>query len=129
MFHCWLTERIASKKEKQYSTATSWVRVQVSFALLRSALVCWRGSRNIIKVQRDTKNNHIGIDVIKGAISLSLFIANFTFLNICLLFIIDIKVNSFFYQILCFFSLENILAMYLCIKILLLSTYIKNIEL
>ena len=67
-FHCKLAELIASKRQEQYSTAISWIRAQVSFALLRSALVCWRGSRNI-KVQRDTKNNLIGIDVVEGAIS------------------------------------------------------------
>ena len=39
-FNCRLAGLIASKKEEQYSLAISWVRAQVSFALLRSALVC-----------------------------------------------------------------------------------------
>ena len=35
----------AIKKGEEYSTTMSWTRSKVSFALLRSALLCLRGSR------------------------------------------------------------------------------------
>ena len=35
---------VATKKGKSYATAMSWIRARVSFALLRSALLCLRGS-------------------------------------------------------------------------------------
>ena len=38
------------------------------FALLRSALVCLRGSRTLRRIQRDIKNADIGIETAEGAI-------------------------------------------------------------
>jgi len=40
-----LAELIAAKKQETYSTAISWIRAKVSFAIPRSALLCVRGSR------------------------------------------------------------------------------------
>ncbi|XP_048582338.1 uncharacterized protein LOC5520811 isoform X1 [Nematostella vectensis] len=45
-FHSRLAELIAEKKGELYSTTVSWIRAKVSFAILRSALLCLRGSRS-----------------------------------------------------------------------------------
>ena len=45
-FHSRLAELIAIKKGEEYSTTMSWIRSKVSFPLLRSALLCLRGSRS-----------------------------------------------------------------------------------
>ncbi|EDO48836.1 predicted protein [Nematostella vectensis] len=44
-FHSRLAELLAVRKGERYSDTISWIRARVSFALLRSALVCLRGSR------------------------------------------------------------------------------------
>lgn len=46
-FHSRLAELIAAKKGENYATTMSWIRSKVSFAILRSALLCLRGSRTI----------------------------------------------------------------------------------
>ena len=40
-----LAELIANKKRESYSSAISWIRAKVSFAIVRSAILCLRGSR------------------------------------------------------------------------------------
>ena len=67
-YHSRLAELIATKKGEQYATTISWIRARVSFAILRSALICLRGSRNTRKIKFDIKNNDIDIDVFEGAI-------------------------------------------------------------
>ena len=42
-----LVELLAIKKGESYATTIQWVRAKVSFALIRSALLCLRGSRSI----------------------------------------------------------------------------------
>ena len=42
-YHSRLAELLSTKKEEDYSTTMSWIRAKVSFALLRSALLCLRG--------------------------------------------------------------------------------------
>jgi len=44
-YHSRLAELLATKKGESYATTMSWIRARVSFALLRSALLCLRGSR------------------------------------------------------------------------------------
>ena len=44
-YHNRLTELVAAKKGEDYVTTVSWIRSKVSFAMLRSALLCLRGSR------------------------------------------------------------------------------------
>ena len=44
-FHSRLAELLALKKGDDYSTTISWIRAKVSFAILRSALLCLRGTR------------------------------------------------------------------------------------
>ena len=45
-YHSKLAELIPSKKGESYSSAISWIRAKVSFAIVRSAILCLRGSRS-----------------------------------------------------------------------------------
>ena len=67
-YHSRLAELIAIKKGQKYPKTMSWIRSRISFALLRSALICLRGSREIRKIQRDIKNADIDIETVEGAI-------------------------------------------------------------
>ena len=60
MYHSRLAQLIAIKKREQYSKTISWIRTRTSFALLRSALVCLRGSRTR-RVPCDIKNVDMGL--------------------------------------------------------------------
>ena len=60
MYHSRLAQLIATKKGKQYAKTISWVRNRTTFALLRSALVCLRGSRTR-RVSCDIKNVDMGL--------------------------------------------------------------------
>ena len=42
-----LTELLAIKRDLPKTTVTLWVRTKISFALIRSMLICLRGSRSI----------------------------------------------------------------------------------
>ena len=44
-YHSRLAELLAIKKGEDYASTVSWLRAKVSFAILRSALLCLRGSR------------------------------------------------------------------------------------
>ena len=44
-YHNRLAELLAIKKGEDYASTVSWLRAKVSFAILRSALLCLRGSR------------------------------------------------------------------------------------
>ena len=45
-YHSRLAEPLAVKKQENYASTIAWIRTQVSFAILRSALVCLRGLRS-----------------------------------------------------------------------------------
>ena len=45
-YHSRLAELIANKKGESYSSAISWIRAKVSFAIVSSAILCLRGSRS-----------------------------------------------------------------------------------
>ena len=45
-YHSRLAELLAVKKQECYASTIAWIRTRVSFAILRSALVCLRGSRS-----------------------------------------------------------------------------------
>ena len=60
-YHSRLAEMIASKKGELYSKTMAWMRTKISFSLIRSALVCLRGTRS-----RKSKRCHakdIDIDI------------------------------------------------------------------
>ena len=68
-YHCRLAELICAKKGEQYAQTISWIRARISFALLRSALVCLRGTR--VKRRTPFNINNCDMDIIaaEGAIS------------------------------------------------------------
>ena len=45
-YHSRLPELIANKKGESYSSAISWIRAKVSLVIVRSAILCLRGSRS-----------------------------------------------------------------------------------
>ena len=45
-YHSRLSELIANKKGESYSSAIWWIRAKASFAIVRSAILCLRGSRS-----------------------------------------------------------------------------------
>ena len=54
-FHKRLAELLSIKKGEKYADTISWIRSKVSFALIRSALLCLRGSRSTRRTY-DTSN-------------------------------------------------------------------------
>ena len=46
VYHSRLAELIANKKGESYSSAISWIRTKLSFAIVRSTILCLRGSRS-----------------------------------------------------------------------------------
>jgi hypothetical protein len=63
-YHSRLAELLSNKKGEPYSATIAWIRTKVSFAILRGALLCLRGSRT----QRrrppiDIKNNDLEIEI------------------------------------------------------------------
>ena len=45
-FYKRLADTIARKEDKPYPTIMAWIRCRLSFAILRSAILCIRGSRS-----------------------------------------------------------------------------------
>ena len=45
-FYKRLADKIASKEGKTFPTVMGWLRCRLSFAILRSAILCIRGSRS-----------------------------------------------------------------------------------
>ena len=46
-FHKRLAEKIAQKTDQRYDTVINWIRCKLSFIIMKSALLCLRGSRSI----------------------------------------------------------------------------------
>ena len=46
VYHSRLAELIANKNGESYSSAISWIRAKLSFAIVRAAILCLRGSRS-----------------------------------------------------------------------------------
>ena len=63
-YHSRLAELVAAKKGDSYATTMSWIRARVSFALLRTALLCLRGSR--AKRRMYLELSDIDFDIEKG---------------------------------------------------------------
>ena len=58
-YHSRLAELISVEKGEDYATTLTWIRGKVCFSILRSALLCLRGSRS----NRRRINNVKDIDV------------------------------------------------------------------
>ena len=61
-YHSRLAELISAKKQENYATAMSWIRTKVSFAILRTALVCLRGTRSRQGRRANVQENDLEID-------------------------------------------------------------------
>ena len=62
-YHCRLAELISTKKGEPYAATISWIRTKVSFAILRGALLCLRGSRTPRRRQfTNIRNNDLELD-------------------------------------------------------------------
>ena len=59
-YHSRLAELVATKKGEGYVTTMSWIRARVSFALLRSTLLCLRGLRAKRRIHQELSD----IDVV-----------------------------------------------------------------
>ena len=62
IYHSRLPELIANKKGQQYHTTIAWIRAKTCFSLLRSSLVCLRGSRTLKRTTNDINNIDMDID-------------------------------------------------------------------
>ena len=60
-----LARLIANKKGESYSRAISWIRAEVSFAVIRSAIPCLRGSRSRRR-QLDLVDSDLQIENVKA---------------------------------------------------------------
>ena len=107
-YHSRLAQLISIKKGEDYAKTISWIRARTSFALLRSALICLRGSRAKRKAFCDFKNVDIDIEIQEGAIKWFLrtlnccFMPSFYLLNgaACLDSKISSRINSFLHWLL-----------------------------
>ena len=61
-YHSRLAELLSTKKQESYATTISCVRAKVSFAILRSALLCLRGSRSPRRRNLDIKDSDLEIE-------------------------------------------------------------------
>ena len=66
--HSRLAELISSKKQEEYATTITWIRTKVSFAFLRTALVCLRATRSW---RRKTNVQENDIEIEKGLAGLT----------------------------------------------------------
>ena len=67
-YHSRLAGLISSKKQEDYSTAIAWIRTKMSFAILRTALVCLRGTRSR---RRKTNIQENDLEIEKGLAGLT----------------------------------------------------------
>ena len=66
-FYSRLATLISEKRNDKKSTVTSWMRCRLNFSLLRSALLCIRGSRTIAYMQ-DTRDKNFDLSVSQAII-------------------------------------------------------------
>ena len=67
-YHFRLAELISSKKQENYATTVTRIRTKVSFAILRTALVCLRGTRSR---RRKTNVQENDLEIDKGLAGLT----------------------------------------------------------
>ena len=60
-YHSRLAELVATKKGESHATTMSWIRARVSFALLRSVLLCLRGSQAKRRIHLELSNINFDI--------------------------------------------------------------------
>ena len=62
-YHSRLAELLAVKKQENYTSTITWIRTRVSFAILRSALVCPRGSRSKRRTAPNIQETDLKLEV------------------------------------------------------------------
>ena len=62
-YHSRLAELLAVKKQESYASTITWIRTRVSFAILRSALVCLRGSRSRRRTTPNIQETDLELEV------------------------------------------------------------------
>ena len=67
-YHCRSAELLAEKKGETYSRTMRWLRAKISFSILRSALLCIRGSRMLRRVHCNPADIDIEIETISARI-------------------------------------------------------------
>ena len=65
-YHRRLAELLSLKEGEDYATTIKWIRVKISFCLIRSALVYLRGSRSIRRKPCNIKDIDIDIQTAEG---------------------------------------------------------------
>jgi len=61
-YHSRLAKLLSERKQDRYATTISWVWAKVSFSILRSALLCRRGSRTLRRRNLDIKDSDLEIE-------------------------------------------------------------------
>ena len=62
VYHKRLVELLSTKKGEDYSSTMSWIRNRISFAILRTSLLCLRGSRSMRRVNLNLKEMDFDIE-------------------------------------------------------------------
>ena len=62
VYHKRLAELLSVKKGEDYSTTMSWIRTKISFAILRTSLLCLRGSHSLRRVNLNLKEMDFDIE-------------------------------------------------------------------
>ena len=65
-YHSQLTELISIKKGKDYAKTLTWIRGKVSFSILRSVLLCLRGSRSNRRRTNDVKDIDVDVELARS---------------------------------------------------------------
>ena len=59
IYHKFLAEKISLKTEQRYDQVMSWIRCKLSFIIIRSALLCLRGSRSVKKIDSNSVDDFV----------------------------------------------------------------------
>ena len=65
-YHSRLTELISIKKGEEYAKTLTWIRGKVSFSILRSALLCLRGSRSNSRRTNDVQDIDVDVELARS---------------------------------------------------------------
>ena len=65
-----LAMKLSKKQNETYSTVLTWLRTKLSFVILRSTILCVRGSRTPWKSRNETD---VGVDILLNSFEAALF--------------------------------------------------------
>ena len=106
-YHSRLAELVAATKGENYAATMPWIRAKVSFVLMRSALLCLRGSRGSRREKLELSD--ADLDTQKELANSHQYIENailFFFGRICCLRKYFFQNRNGLYLIVCFFLIE-----------------------